>query len=117
MPELSVSISLIAHPWSGADGKLQGGSADVEAPVPCDATPLRTRNKLHVWNSSNMMASRRLERHEDRMVSRITPLERLEAKSRPTGSPRLPLIERPRRNRKSDWARRLVRENTLTASD
>ena len=29
----------------------------------------------------------------------------------------LDLVQRPRRNRKSDWARRLVRENTLTVDD
>jgi len=30
---------------------------------------------------------------------------------------KLMLPHRPRRNRKSDWARRMVRENTLTAND
>jgi porphobilinogen synthase len=30
---------------------------------------------------------------------------------------RLPLVQRPRRNRKSDWSRRLVREHQLTADD
>ncbi len=34
-----------------------------------------------------------------------------------TASPPLSLRNRPRRNRKSEWARRLVRENVLTASD
>jgi porphobilinogen synthase len=34
------------------------------------------------------------------------------------GAPhKLDLAQRPRRNRKSDWARRLVRENVLTAND
>ena len=32
-------------------------------------------------------------------------------------SPKLSLIHRPRRNRRADWARRLVRENTLCADD
>src|SRR3954451_17842459 len=32
-------------------------------------------------------------------------------------SPRLDLVHRPRRNRKADWSRRLVRENTLTTND
>lgn len=32
-------------------------------------------------------------------------------------SPTLDLVHRPRRNRKNDWARRLVRENTLTVDD
>ena len=32
-------------------------------------------------------------------------------------APRLELAHRPRRNRKSEWARRLVRENVLTAND
>jgi porphobilinogen synthase len=31
--------------------------------------------------------------------------------------PRLPLVERPRRNRKADWMRRLVRETVLTTND
>jgi porphobilinogen synthase len=55
------------------------------------------------------------------MTSRITPLHRF---GRQPGSDaglssldRLPLLERPRRNRKSDWARRLVREATLTPDD
>ena len=34
-----------------------------------------------------------------------------------TASHALGLTHRPRRNRKTDWARRLVRENTLTADD
>lgn len=36
---------------------------------------------------------------------------------RETSSARLPLVQRPRRNRKSDWSRRLVRENRLDVSD
>lgn len=36
---------------------------------------------------------------------------------REVSSTRLPLVQRPRRNRKSDWSRRLVRETTLDASD
>jgi porphobilinogen synthase len=32
-------------------------------------------------------------------------------------APRLDIAHRPRRNRKSEWARRLVRENVLTAND
>ena len=34
-----------------------------------------------------------------------------------TGSPALDLTVRPRRNRKAEWARRLVREHVLTADD
>ena len=37
--------------------------------------------------------------------------------ARPAAAPRLDLPCRPRRNRKSEWARRLVRENVLTADD
>ncbi|WP_442753554.1 porphobilinogen synthase [Methylocystis sp. JAN1] len=36
---------------------------------------------------------------------------------REISSTRLPLVQRPRRNRKSDWSRRLVRETTLDVSD
>ena len=32
-------------------------------------------------------------------------------------SPRLDLVHRPRRNRKAEWSRRLVRENVLTTND
>ena len=32
-------------------------------------------------------------------------------------SPRLDLVHRPRRNRKAEWSRRLVRENVLTSND
>ena len=32
-------------------------------------------------------------------------------------SPRLDLVHRPRRNRKAEWSRRLVRETTLTTND
>ncbi len=40
------------------------------------------------------------------------------APAEPVRSPaKLELVHRPRRNRKADWARRLVRENTLTVSD
>ena len=35
----------------------------------------------------------------------------------PAPAPRLDLAQRPRRNRKSEWARRLVRENVLTTGD
>jgi porphobilinogen synthase len=47
------------------------------------------------------------------MPSSVTPLKPLPAHA----AERLSLIERPRRNRKSEWARRLVRENVLTAND
>jgi porphobilinogen synthase len=36
---------------------------------------------------------------------------------RENSSTRLPLVQRPRRNRKSDWSRRLVRETSLDVSD
>jgi porphobilinogen synthase len=35
----------------------------------------------------------------------------------PAGTPRLDLVQRPRRNRKSDWSRRLVREASLSVDD
>jgi len=46
----------------------------------------------------------------------VTPLPVVPVKS-PLRAERLALVERPRRNRKSDWARRLVQENVLTAGD
>ncbi|PSC03227.1 porphobilinogen synthase [Alsobacter soli] len=52
------------------------------------------------------------------MASRVTPFQSPAAKAEPApASARLDLTHRPRRNRKSEWARRLVRENVLTADD
>ena len=47
------------------------------------------------------------------------PIEVREASRREasTQAPALDLTVRPRRNRKAEWARRLVRENVLTADD
>ena len=45
---------------------------------------------------------------------RLTPVEALPPAA---ADARLELAVRPRRNRKADWARRLVRENVLTADD
>ncbi len=47
------------------------------------------------------------------MPSSVTPFKPALAQPRE----RLDLAERPRRNRKSEWARRLVKENVLTAND
>jgi porphobilinogen synthase len=40
-----------------------------------------------------------------------------EPSGRPDVSSKLDLVQRPRRNRKSEWARQLMRENTLTVAD
>ena len=45
------------------------------------------------------------------------PIEVREASRRETLAPALDLTVRPRRNRKAEWARRLVRENVLTTDD
>src|SRR5260370_15162945 len=47
------------------------------------------------------------------------PIEMRDAPRRPAAlsSPPLDLVTRPRRNRKAEWARRLVRENVLTTDD
>lgn len=48
------------------------------------------------------------------------PIEMRDAPRRPAGlssTPPLDLVVRPRRNRKSEWARRMVRENVLTTDD
>ena len=45
------------------------------------------------------------------------PLETRPAPVEPKAAPRLELATRLRRNRKADWARRMVRENVLTADD
>lgn len=42
---------------------------------------------------------------------------RIHPVSEPSRAPRLDLVQRPRRNRKSDWARRLVRESALSVDD
>ncbi|MFG1349440.1 porphobilinogen synthase [Xanthobacter autotrophicus] len=46
-----------------------------------------------------------------------TPRIRPVSEAEPAHAPGLDLVHRPRRNRKTDWARRLVRENTLTVDD
>src|SRR3984893_4547750 len=47
------------------------------------------------------------------------PIEMRDAPRQPAAlaSPALDLVTRPRRNRKAEWARRLVRENVLTTDD
>ncbi len=47
------------------------------------------------------------------------PIEMRDAPRRETAlaAPSLDLVVRPRRNRKAEWARRLVRENVLTTDD
>jgi porphobilinogen synthase len=47
------------------------------------------------------------------------PIEMRDPSSRPAAltAPALDLPQRPRRNRKSEWARRMVRENVLTTDD
>jgi porphobilinogen synthase len=47
------------------------------------------------------------------------PIEMRDATRRPAAlaAPALDLVVRPRRNRKAEWARRLVRENVLTSDD
>jgi porphobilinogen synthase len=47
---------------------------------------------------------------------RMPKLQPLPRPAAPEASP-LPLAKRPRRNRKAEWSRRLVRENRLTADD
>jgi porphobilinogen synthase len=48
-------------------------------------------------------------------MSKLSPLPRQISPEAPSAS--LSLSHRPRRNRKADWARRLVRENQLTVND
>ena len=45
---------------------------------------------------------------------RVVPVE---GKDRPEASPTLDLATRPRRNRRTEWTRRMVRENVLTTDD
>src|SRR5947207_5782703 len=51
-----------------------------------------------------------------RPIEAKTRLAPIEARA-PTPAAHLDLASRPRRNRKADWARRMVRENVLTADD
>ncbi len=52
-----------------------------------------------------------------RGLGEVRPLLKVERET-PTPDPLFPRpVKRPRRNRKAEWARRLVRENALTASD
>lgn len=48
-------------------------------------------------------------------MSKLSPLPRPSAQETPSSS--LNLSHRPRRNRKAEWSRRLVRENVLTTND
>src|ERR1700692_840184 len=50
--------------------------------------------------------------------TRLVPVEAEPgAKAEPKPAPPLDLTERPRRNRRSEWARRMVREHVVTADD
>lgn len=52
------------------------------------------------------------------MTSRVTIIEKAEARiERTEEAARLQIVHRPRRNRRAEWSRRLVRENVLTTSD
>ncbi len=46
-----------------------------------------------------------------------TPIRPLRSPAEPPAAPRLDLASRPRRNRKAEWARRLVAENRLSVDD
>src|SRR4051794_11995256 len=61
----------------------------------------------------------RLGRSDQMAIKFGRPIEMREAPRREPAltASRLDLTVRPRRNRKSEWARRLVRENVLTADD
>src|SRR5476651_2022231 len=49
---------------------------------------------------------------------RVVPAEaKSRPESRPETAPPLDLTTRPRRNRRTEWARRMVRENVLTTND
>src|SRR5436305_4351009 len=49
---------------------------------------------------------------------RVVPAEaKSRTESQPETAPRLDLTTRPRRNRRTEWARRMVRENVLTTDD
>jgi porphobilinogen synthase len=45
------------------------------------------------------------------------PIEMRDPSPRAAAAPSLDLVVRPRRNRKSEWARRLIRENVVTTDD
>src|SRR5512141_421378 len=57
---------------------------------------------------------------DDKMAIKFgRPIEMRDAPRHQTvqAAPSLDLVVRPRRNRKAEWARRLVRENVLTTDD
>src|ERR1700736_1352174 len=69
-----------------------------------------------MWNRSNQSAASRRDNHMAIKFGR--PIEMRDApQHRPAPAPALDLGVRPRRNRKAEWARRLVRENVLTTND
>ena len=50
-------------------------------------------------------------------TTNIAPFARIEPNRGQAAAPRLGLTHRPRRNRRDDWVRRLVRENALSVDD
>src|SRR5215469_9217540 len=63
--------------------------------------------------------NRRLKRGNPMAIKFGRPIEMRDVSRQPatTSAPALDLTVRPRRNRKAEWARRLVRENVLTTDD
>src|SRR3981081_375815 len=64
------------------------------------------------WRSNSGVRSNCATRHGGRPPSPPPP-----RRDPPLPPPTLDLVVRPRRNRKAEWARRLVRENVLTTDD
>src|ERR1700751_2536496 len=62
---------------------------------------------------------RRLKRGNSMAIKFGRPIEMRDVSRREaaTAAPALDLTIRPRRNRKAEWARRMVRENVLTTDD
>jgi porphobilinogen synthase len=75
------------------------------------AAPHRRR-----WRTFSGTAKRKLSQAPERCMA-IKYGRPIEARLPRVEAPKLDLATRPRRNRKADWARRLVRENVLTADD
>src|SRR5215469_8653749 len=63
--------------------------------------------------------NRRLKRGNPMAIKFGRPIEMRDAarQAATASAPALDLTTRPRRNRKAEWARRLVRENVLTTDD
>ena len=106
----------LLRPRGGLEPRARAASI-ARSGLPIGASP-------HPWIDSNVLEKADPDPSgavEPRMSSSLTPFTRPAARDKrtetATAMPPLGLVQRPRRNRKADWSRRLVREHVLTVDD